>query len=197
MGYRKLNYLLLLALVSMCIGGAAQTGGLKKGAKAPLFEAMDAKGIRYNLSDLLKQGPVVLVFYRGYWCPFCNRHLSELQQALPAIKAKGARLIAITPEKPDFIEKTIDKTNAGFPLLHDADLSIINAYQVAFPLKDDVLNRYKNAGIDLQTINGNKGNILPVPALYIVNQEGVIVYSFYDPNYRNRAPVAEILSKIP
>ena len=113
------------------------------------------------------------------------------------IKEKGARLIAVSPEKPENIGKTIEKTKATYPILYDKDMKIMKAYDVAFELDDKTVSRYKNADIDLADANGQKNKvILPVPAIYIIRKEGTIVYRFFEPDYKKRASVQEILDNL-
>ena len=106
--------------------------GLFIASKAPDFKAKDQNGKEIRLKDLVKEGKVVLVFYRGYWCPYCNKELSRLQDSLQMIKDKGATLIAISPEKPDNISKTVEKTKAEYSILYDEGLKIMKAYEVDF-----------------------------------------------------------------
>ena len=171
--------------------------GLFINSKAPDFKLKDQDGKDVSLRELRKKGPVVIVFYRGNWCPYCNRHLQLLQDSLQLIKQKGAQLVAITPELQDGIQKTIEKTKASFPILHDEDLKIMKAYDVAFQIDDRAMVRYKNAGIDLAAINDKKNaNYLPVPAVYIVNKEGTITFRFFDSDYKKRVTVKEILNNL-
>ena len=171
--------------------------GLFINSKAPDFKASDQYGNEIRLKDVLKDSLVVLIFYRGQWCPYCNRQLKRLEDSLQLIKAKRARLIAITPEKPEFISKTIEKTKASFPLLFDKEMKIMKAYSVAFEVDERSVSRYKNADIDLATANGQKEKIfLPVPAVYIIGKEGTILYRYFDTDYKKRVSVQEILDNL-
>jgi peroxiredoxin len=185
----------LVSLLLLSIGSMAQEApkGLTVQAKAPDFSAKDQTGTTINLKDQLKKGSVVLVFYRGQWCPHCNKQLSKLEDSIQLIKAKGASLIAITPEKQENIRKTIAKTKATYPILFDEGLQIMKKYEVAFAVDNTTIERYKKYGIDFNEINGANGANLPVPAIYVINKEGVIVFRHFDPDYRNRATVQEIL----
>src|SRR4030095_14576374 len=168
--------------------------GLFINSKAPDFKATDQFGKEIRLKDVLKDSFVVLIFYRGQWCPYCNKQLKKLEDSLQLIKDKGARLIAVTPEKPEFISKTIEKTKASYPLLYDKEMKIMKAYAVAFQLDDRTVSRYKNADIDLAAANGQKEKVyLPVPAVYIISKEGTILYRYFDFDYKKRASVQEIL----
>lgn len=171
--------------------------GLFINSKAPDFRTNDQNGIELRLKDVIKDSLVVLVFYRGQWCPYCNKHLKKLEDSLSMIKEKGARLIAISPEKPENIKKTVEKTSASYSILYDKDMKIMKAYHVAFEVDEKTVSRYKNANIDLLEANGQKVNAyLPVPALYIINKEGTIKYRFFEPDYKKRVSVLEVLEQL-
>lgn len=170
--------------------------GMFIGSKATDFSGTDQRGNDIRLKELLKKGKVVLVFYRGYWCPHCSRALSRLQDSLGLILDKGATVIAVSPEKPENIDKTTEKTKAEFSILHDEDRKIMKAYDVDFKVQDNLVTQYRNANIDLADINGKNGTNLPVPAVYIIDEEQTITYRFFDANYRKRPSVKEILENL-
>lgn len=167
--------------------------GINVAAKAPQFEAKDQNGNNVQLNQLLKKGTVVLIFYRGQWCPHCNRQLKQLEDSLNFLKEKGASLVAITPEKPENIKKTMAKTKASYPILFDEGLKIMKQYEVAYDVDAVTIDKYKKYGIDFNEVNGNNGAVLPVPAVYIINKTGEIVYKFFDTNYTKRPSVKELL----
>lgn len=189
-----LTFLLLVCFV--VVEGQEAPEGLFINSKAPDFKATDQAGNEVRLKDLLKKGKVVLVFYRGNWCPYCNRQLKRLEDSLQLIKDKGATLIAVTPEKPDGVEKTIEKTKAEYPILFDEGLKIMKAYEVEFIVPENTITRYRNSGIDLEKINGNDWNYLPVPAVYIIDKEANITYRFFNSDYKKRPAVQEILNNL-
>ena len=170
--------------------------GLEVKSKAPIFSAKDQNGKDFNLQKALKKGAVILVFYRGQWCPFCNKQLSQLQDSLPQIEAKGATLVAVSPEQLENITKTVGKTKAVYPILHDEDLKIMKAYDVAFKVDNATIEKYKTYGIDFDNANGNNGASLPVPAVYIIDKKGKIVFKSFDTDYRKRVSVATILANL-
>ena len=170
--------------------------GLFINSKAPDFKGKNQNNEEIRLKDLLKKGKVVLVFYRGQWCPYCNRQLSRLEDSLQLILDKGARLVAVTPEKPESISKTIEKTKAHYPIIFDKDLKIMKAFDVAFEVPENTLNRYKSSGLDIESNNGTNGKYLPVPAVYIINQQMEIIYRFFDTDYKKRPSVQELLSHL-
>lgn len=170
--------------------------GLFISSKAPDFKAKDQNGAEIRLKDVLKKGKVVLVFYRGQWCPYCNKQLKKLQDSLQLIRDKGATLIAVSPEKPESILTTVEKTKASFSILHDEKLKIMKAYDVDFEVPENTITRYRNSNIDIEKNNGDNGKYLPVPAVYIIDQESTITYRFFEPDYKKRPTVKEILDNL-
>jgi peroxiredoxin len=168
--------------------------GLQKGDKAPLFEGKDQHSQTVKLTDLLQKGDVVLVFYRGQWCPFCNKYLSALQDSLGLIQKKGASVIAISPEKQENIGMTVSKTKATFPVITDTDMKIMTAYKVNYTVDKEMQDKLASYGLDLNKANGENGNHLPVPATYIISKNGTIKYVFFNPDYTKRPSVKELLN---
>ncbi|HEV7329654.1 MAG TPA: peroxiredoxin-like family protein [Flavisolibacter sp.] len=187
---------LLFAVLSMAAAQAQKPEGLFINSKAPEFKLKDQSGVDVSLKELRKKGPVVVLFYRGNWCPFCNRQLKALQDSLDLIYTKGAQVVAITPELNEGIDSTIRKTSAVFPILYDKDMKVATDYQVAFQVDDRTVGRYKTGGIDLLKTNGQRTAMLPVPAVYIINSEGSVTYRYFNENYRTRVSVQEILKNI-
>ncbi len=168
--------------------------GLNVGAMAPMFKAIDADSIEFLLEGALKNRPVVLIFYRGFWCPVCNKHLSSIQDSLKMIEETGARVIAISPEKPEYLDKMAERTAARYTLLYDEDYKISEAYDVNFMPSGTQLFTY-NVILrgHLKDTHSDKSQRLPIPATYIINQDGVIAWRQFDPNYKKRSSVEEIL----
>lgn len=192
---RKLAIVCLLLLSAGLMAQEAPEG-LFIASKAPDFKAKDQEGKEVRLKDLLKKGKVVLVFYRGYWCPYCNRELSRIQDSIGLITAKGATVVAVSPEMPENISKTIEKTKASYPVLYDEGKKIMKAYHVEYEMQENAVTRYRNSGLDIEKINGANGKYLPVPAIYIIDKESTITYRFFDPDYKKRPTVQEILSNL-
>ena len=194
---QKLFFIFLLVFVNVNLLAQEKPEGLFINSKAPDFKTSDQYGNDFRLKDALKDSVVVLIFYRGQWCPYCNRQLKKLEDSLQLIKDKGAKLIAVTPEKNEYILKTMEKTTASYPILYDKDSKIMKAYGVAFEVDERTLSRYKNAEIDLATASGQKDKIyLPVPAVFIISKESSILYRFFDIDYKKRPSVKEILENL-
>lgn len=162
------------------------------GAKAPTFTLANATGKKVKLTDYLIEGPVILTWYRGGWCPYCNITLKHLQEALPSFQARGAHLLALTPEVPDKSLTTVEKNNLRFEVLSDIDNKVAKSYGIIFKLIPEVADMYQ-AGFDLAGYNGNDKAELPLAATYVIDKEGTIRYSFLDAEYRNRAEPEDIL----
>lgn len=192
----KLFLVCLSILVFAQINGNAQALMFKKGDKAPSFEAITNEGKVFNLSNEIKKGPLVLVFYRGYWCPFCNKELKALNDSLSFLAAKGASVIAISPETHESAEKTKEKTKAGFPIISDTSNTILKMFGVDYKVDDKTVDRYKGFGVDFAKVNGNNENTLPVPAVFIIDQEGKFRYLYFEKDYRKRPSVQELVNAL-
>jgi len=167
---------------------------LQIGSKAPEINGIDQNGKSISSSILLKSGPVVLMFYRGNWCPYCQKQLSELQDSLMDILNLGAHVIVVTPEKPAGIRKMIGISGAAFSILHDEDYRMMKAYGVDFKLSKETVPRFYTYTINhTRSANGNKDDILPVPATYIINQQGIVKWVYYNIDYRERPSVEDIV----
>jgi peroxiredoxin len=177
---------------------AEDAHGLSVGVKAPDFQAIDADSVTFILAEAIKKGPVVLIFYRGQWCSICNRHLAAVQDSLKLITDRGASVVAVSPQKPAYLEKMADKTGATFRLLYDKGFAISDAYDVTFTPESWQLIRY-NTGLnaDLKESQSDDSQRLPIPATYLINSDGMIVWRHFDPNYKNRSTVKDILDHLP
>ncbi|MET0636513.1 MAG: peroxiredoxin-like family protein [Chitinophagaceae bacterium] len=190
---KSLLSLLFVCLTSLLLAQEAPEG-LFLNSKAADFKGTDQDGNTVRLKDLLKKGKVVLVFYRGQWCPSCNKYLSLLNDSLQAINGKGAAVVAITPETPENVVKTVEKTKVTFPILSDEGLKIMKAYDVEFEVPENTITRYRNSGINIAENNGKNGNFLPIPATYIIDKESTVIYRFFNQDYKKRPSIAEIMA---
>lgn len=166
---------------------------LKAGDKAPAFTLSDADGKSVSSSDLLAKGPLVASFYRGVWCPYCNMELQALQAELPAIKARGASLVAISPQTPPNSRKSQRDNKLGFPILSDTKSEVADAFGIRFKLQDYLIELYKSFKNDLPAFNDDPSWVLPMPARYVIGTDGIIAYSEVNPDYTQRPDPRELL----
>jgi len=187
--------IILIAFTFLAFIHAQAQTGLKTGMQAPAFTATDNSGKTLNLKSLLaKHRAVVIVFYRGQWCPYCNKQISHLQDSLELLTTKGAYVIGVTSETDENINKTIDKTHASFSIIQDKGYTIMKAYQVNYVVDADMYAKLKGYGVDLEKNNGNTDHVLPVPATYVIDRSGRIIYAHVDKDYTKRPPVSAILA---
>lgn len=172
------------------VKSAKQTGAL-----APDFTLPNAAGDKTTLSTLLKKGPVVLTWYRGGWCPYCNLTLRALQKVLPEFQAAGAQLVALTPELPDKAAATSSKHQLEFEVLTDLNHQVARSYGVVFQLTPEVRDLYRQK-FNLTDFNGAGAgdDQLPLAATYIIGQDGIIRYAFLHADYRERAEPEALVS---
>ncbi|QOV36699.1 AhpC/TSA family protein [Streptomyces ferrugineus] len=169
---------------------------LTAGARAPRFTLPSATGRTVALDELLADGPVVLTFYRGAWCPYCNITLRALQQHHDAITARGARLVAVSPQIPDESLTLTEKHDLAFDVLSDLGSDTAQQYGIAFDLPDDLAAVYDKLGFDLQRVNDGHPRTLPLPATYVIDRAGVIRWAFVNTDYTARAEPADILAAL-
>jgi len=209
---KRLHLILLLAIGSLQVVNAqtfdyAKFGidtengiipkGLKVGDKAPDFTGYDQKGKTVESKKLLEKGPMVLFFYRGKWCPYCSKALSNYQDSLSIITDQGFNFVAITPESIENVEQTVKLHNLTYTVIYDCQEKIMADYGVMFSVTKDYQERLlKSASIDIAKNNGREEAHLPVPATYIINRDGIIVAVWFDPDYKNRASVKWILKNM-
>lgn len=170
---------------------------LNKGDKAPDFSLVNAKGEIIKLSDLLQKGKVVLTFYRGTWCPYCNLQLSQYQQVLYAIKEKGASLIAISPQTPDASLSIKEKNELEFEVLSDNGNIVARQFTKVFKNGDAPIQAMTDLGYDYDGFYGDNSREIPVPAVFIINQDRTITFAKVEGgDYRNRVEANEIISSL-
>ena len=160
--------------------------GIQVGEKVPDFTLNNAFGKAISLSDELKNGPVILVFYRGAWCPFCNLHLHVLQESITEFSKYGARLILVTPQKPDKSAEQLKKDGFQFEVLSDLDSQVMKEFNLYFEVPTDLVTLYKKFGIDLETYNGDGRNVLPVPGSFVIDQQGIVRAMHANTDYKQR-----------
>ena len=169
------------------------TATLKVGNHAPAIVLPNAKGKTVDVGPLLKRGPVIVTFYRGGWCPYCNLELKAFQKILPDITAAGATLVAISPEKPDDTLSTAEKNALSFEVLSDVGQKAGRAFGLVYTFSDELKRAYQEFGRDIPATSGADEWALPISATYIIGRDGTIIYAYTDADYRDRADPKEVL----
>jgi len=169
---------------------------IKQGDTLVTTSLSNAQGENVNLEELLSKGPLVISFYRGGWCPYCNFELRALQEALPEINGLGANLVAITPETPDSSLTTAEKNELAFNVLTDGDNNYARELGLVFEMPEDLKTVYSSFGIDVEKHNGNTNFELPMPATLVVNSNREVVYSYVNEDYSKRSEIAPILNSL-
>ncbi|MEE4259916.1 MAG: peroxiredoxin-like family protein [Bacteroidales bacterium] len=174
-----------------------ECNGLLVGDKIKDFKAIDQNGNSIQFSELLKRGKVVIVFYRGQWCPICMPHLRTMQKGLLEVENKGASILIITPEKQENIQKTMLKTSITIPIIYDENYKIMEAFDVAFlPTKGlrVIYNTLLRA--DLKNAQSDDSQTLPVPATFIIDTDSAVKWRHFDRDYKKRSKINDILENL-
>ncbi len=183
------------ATAELIASGAAQKA-LKAGDPAPAFTLNDHEGHPVSSAELLRQGPLVVTFYRGVWCPYCNMELQALQAAQPDIRAAGAHLVAISPQLAANSRKSVRQNALTFPILSDPHNDVAAQFGLRFELQDDLVELYKSLKNDLPAFNGDPSWTLPMPARYVITPDRTIVYAEVNADYTHRPDPVEMLPVI-
>ena len=178
---------------------AFQQGGdaIALNKRAPSFVLPDQQGNRVSSTDLLEASAIVITFYRGSWCPYCNLQLRALQARLDDIHALGAKLIAITPQLPDDSMTENQISEMGFTVLSDQDANVASQYGVAWTVPDSLLEHMRvDRQLDLESINNGNARVLPIPATFIIGRDGLVVWRYVDVDYRTRSEPDDIIEAL-
>ncbi len=174
---------------------------LAKGAAAPAFVVRRPDGTAYRFAAGARSKPVVMLFYRGGWCPFCNVHLGQLKSAEATLHQRGYEVLFLSSDRPEILRSSlkddIENETAHYTLLSDSDASAARAFGVAFRVEEATVAQYKGFGIDLESTQGNGEHILPVPAVFVVDRRGRIGFVHFNPDYKVRLSAEELLAAAP
>ncbi len=189
-----------LSTMRQAIRDLAATGiveeSIAEGDRAPDFALPNARGETVASAELLAKGPVVVSFYRGGWCPYCNVELKALQERLPEIVDLGASLVAISPETPDHSLSTAEKNELAFEVLSDEGNGVARAFGLVFKLAAEIKPIYDNFGIDLVKQNGDESYELPITATYVIAGDGTVRKAFVDPDHTRRLDPEEVIAAL-
>jgi peroxiredoxin len=181
------------ATAELIASGAAKRA-LKVGDKAPAFTLKDPEGKAVSLAELLANGPLVLTFYRGVWCPYCNADLQALQATLPELEKYGVKLVAISPQTAPNSRRSQRENKLTFAILSDPGNEVAAAFGLRFKLPDYLADLYKNVfKNDLAVVNGDQSWTLPMPARFVIAQDGTILYAEVNPDYTRRPDPEELV----
>lgn len=188
---------LLLSILALKSFSQIDKSHLEVGEKTPIIIGVDQNGNEINSQEILKKKQIMLLFYRGNWCPYCRKHLKSLQENLEEFAKKGVYVIVVTPEITKKIEETSEKLATTFSIIYDVDNIIMTNYKVAFEVNEKNVTRYFNfTKKKVKNYNTQGKDVLPVPATYMINKEGKISSVQYDIDYKNRSNFKEILKTL-
>ncbi len=156
---------------------------LLPGMAAPAFQLRDATGADVNFEPSKLQKPVILTFFRGGWCPYCNLHLAEMRKAEAELKALGFDLWFISPDKPELLYESLEQPDIGYTVYSDAKLEAMRAFGIAFRLNDEVNAKYLEYGINLEEVSGESHRVLPAPSTFLIGTDGLIHFQYTNPDY--------------
>lgn len=195
----QMKRIIISLLFLIGIEGLAQIDmdHLKMGDQAPPIDAIDQHGRRIISDDILSDRRILLIFYRGNWCSHCKKHLSALQERLDQFNGKGVFVLVVSPETLEKTKETAQKFQTDFSIVHDTDNTIMENYKVAFDVnKENVTKYYEFVNQRIAEYNEENNNVLPVPATYLIEKDGSISFVHYDPDYKKRSDLDEILKML-
>lgn len=194
----KLMGMVLLVVALSFLGACAKEAPeqAKVGDKLPTLVFTDAFNQPFDINKALTRGPVVLIYYRGGWCPYCNTHLKELRKIEAQVLAKGYQLFAISPDRPSELAKTSQKHDLGYTLLSDSSMTGAQALGIAFTLDEATLAKYNDYGIDLEQASGEDHHMLPKPAVFVVGTDGNIKFAYVNADYKVRLDNSSLLEAL-
>jgi peroxiredoxin len=187
---------LMLAAVSLVQAGehdrtrihddAAEVQPPLPGMKAPAFEVRDARGAAVSFDPDHMEKPLVLTFFRGGWCPYCNMHLAEMRKAEAELEQMGFDMWFVSIDRPELLYESLEQPDIGYEVLSDAGLDATRAFGLAFRVPDELVQKYLTFDIDLEAASGETHHVLPVPATFLIGADGVIQFQFANPDYKVR-----------
>lgn len=193
-----LSALLLLGTAPAFAGELAdapdQVHPILLGSKLPQVSLRTLDGQPTTLADQVDGKPAILVFYRGGWCPYCNLQLSRLRLIQKDVEALGYRILAVSPDRPEELRKTLGKDKLGYTLLSDSPANALKAFGIGYRVEAKLLAQYQGYGVDLKAATGEAQPVLPVPSVFIVDGHGELQFSYSHPDYRVRIPASVVLA---
>lgn len=192
--FRRLALCLLIALPATALAGertdihesAEVAQPLMPGMQAPAFAVRAADGAPFDFDPSAMERPVVLTFFRGGWCPYCNLHLAEMRHAEAELRELGFDVWFLSMDRPEVLVDSLDEPDIGYTLYSDSALEATRGFGIAFKVDDSTVERYQGFGIDLEDVSGEDHHVLPVPATFLIGTDGVINFAYANPSYNVR-----------
>ena len=175
------------------IASGAADRALRVGDRLPTFSLEDHEGVTYSSEMLLGEGLLILSFYRGVWCPYCNLELQALERSLPTYRELGAKLLAISPQSRANSRKSVRQNQLSFPILSDPRNEVAESFGLKFTLPDYLIGVYKSLKNNLPAFNGDDSWSLPMPARFVADRDGTVLYAEVNPDYTERPEPEELL----
>lgn len=169
---------------------------LKVGDTFPDFNLLNNHNKTLNIKDIPTSEKLIIAFFRGSWCPYCNLELQALETVLPEIHSKNARLIAVSPQLPVYNDTLQEQRQLSFPVLTDTANQLAHQLGITFRLSDAVASHYEQLGIRLEAFNADTSSILPIPAIFVIDRDRIIRYTHIDPDYRNRVEITTLIASL-
>jgi len=193
----KLLFLVAACWVMAMPADAKEVAQLKVGHTIPDVAVKTAEGKSLSLRDAVKSNPAVLIFYRGGWCPYCMKHLQALMEIEDDLKKAGYQILAISADQPKKIAETPKRDELNYQLLSDSSMEAAKAFGITFKVPDDLVTKYKNDyQIDIEAASGESHHVLPHPAVYLVDRQGVVRFAHVNPNYKVRLDPKAIMKAV-
>jgi peroxiredoxin len=186
--------LLILAGLAATITASAEITPLQVGDPIPATQLVTAEGESFDLMAAAKEQRLAIIYYRGGWCPYCNTHLGQLQEADAKLRELGYRILAISPDSPQKMKESLDKGHMTYTLLSDSSMETAKAFGIAFEVDKATIKKYEGYGIDLEAASGETHHLLPVPSVFLVGTDGVIDFVHSDENYKVRLQPEALLA---
>jgi peroxiredoxin len=178
------------------LGTLAPGTGVPVGQRIPEVRARDLDGKEVSLTSLAAQGPILLVFYRGGWCPFCNSEIHALSEAAPDFEKRGVKLVALSVDKPNEGAKTKALYHIPFPVLSDPEGTALEAFKVVNRVSDEQLGQMRSHGVDLEQYSGKKHHIIAIPSFFLIDREKIVRWAHSDRDFKVRPSVAQLLGAV-
>jgi peroxiredoxin len=181
-----MKILIMLVGLTAAVIATAEIKPLMIGQPIPEASLITSEGKPFDLQAVVKEQPLVIIYYRGGWCPYCNAQLGQLQEIDPQLRELGYRILAISADRPQKVTESLDKSKVDYTLLSDASMATAQAFGIAFEVEAPMLKKLDSYNIDIEEASGEKHHLLPVPSVFLVGTDGIIDFIYANPDYKTR-----------